>query len=81
MVFFAVTFKILCVSLALGFAVSIIFFVPLTIYVIPYLLWVGTQNTKGKYRELSDVTNCFKVARNATALYKSWILHSTPVFK
>lgn len=81
MVFFIVAFKIICLALALGFAVSIIIFVPLTIYIVPYLLWVGAQNTRGRYRELSDVSNCFRSARNATSLYKSWICRTTPVFK
>ena len=60
---FTTVFTVLIASLAIGFAVSIIIFVPLTLYIIPYCLWLGVQNTKGKYRHLQD-GNCFRMARN-----------------
>lgn len=44
---FTTVFTVLIASLAIGFAVSIIIFVPLTLYIIPYCLWLGVQNTKG----------------------------------
>ena len=75
---FTTVFTVLIASLAIGFAVSIIIFVPLTLYIIPYCLWLGVQNTKGKYRHLQD-GNCFRMARNATRLYGSWICHKAPV--
>ena len=75
---FTTVFTVLIASLAIGFAVSIIIFVPLTLYIIPYCLWLGVQNTKGKYRHLQDGN--FRMARNATRLYGSWICHKAPVF-
>lgn len=80
MTFFAVTFGILIAAIAIGIAVSIIVFVPLTIYIIPYCLWVGVQNNKGNYLNLQD-RSCFRMARNATSLYRSWISHTAPVFR
>lgn len=80
MAFFTTVFHVLMFALAAGFAVSIIVFVPLTIYIIPFCFWVGFQNNKGKYRNLKE-GSCFQMAQNATALYKSWILHKAPVFR
>lgn len=79
MTFFTTMLYVLVASLAIGLIVSIIIFVPLTIYVIPFSLWVGFQNNKGKYRDLKS--GIFSDARNATELYKSWIIHKDPVFK
>lgn len=80
MVFFTTTFHILVAALTIGFAVSIAVFVPLTIYIIPFCLWVGFQNNKGNYRNLKE-GSFFRMVRNATSLYKSWIFHKAPVFK
>ena len=80
MTFFAAVFHVIIVSLAVGVAVSIVVFVPLTIYIIPFCLWVGFQNNKGKYQNLKE-GSCFRMARNATSLYKSWIFHKAPVFR
>lgn len=80
MVFFSIVFHVLIAAVATGIAVSVVIFVPLAIYIIPYCLWVGAQNTKGKYRELRN-GNCFRMARNATILYKSWFSHKAPVFR
>lgn len=80
MTFFSTTFYILVLALTVGIAFSIVVFVPLTIYIIPFCLWVGFQNNKGNYRNLGQ-GSCFQMARNATSLYKSWILHKAPVFR
>ena len=80
MAFFATTFHVLIFALAIGFSVSIIVFVPLTIYIIPFCLWVGFQNNKGRYKELKK-GNAFRMACNASTLYKSWIFHKAPVFR
>lgn len=79
MTFFTVTFHILIIAIAVGILFAVVVFVPLSIYVIPYCLWVGTQNTKGKYLELRK-DNVFRMAGNATKLYKSWITHKAPSF-
>lgn len=78
--FFTTTYYILIFSLAIGFLFSIVIFVPIAIYIIPFCLWVGHQNCIGKYRELRE-GGVFRTIRHATALYISWILHRTPVFK
>lgn len=80
MAFFITALHILIWALAAGFLVSIIVFVPMTVYIIPYCLWLGFQNNKGKYKELKD-GNIFWMAVNATILYKSWIFHKSPVFR
>lgn len=80
MAFFATAFYVLIFALAVGFSVSIIVFVPLTIYIIPFCLWVGFQNNKGRYKELKE-GNVFRMARNASDLYTSWFFHKTPVFR
>lgn len=76
---FVVMFRILVFALAMGFLVSIITFVPLTVYIIPFCLWVGFQNNKGQHKELKG-GSVFHMARNASILYRSWIFHKTPVF-
>lgn len=80
MAFFTTAFYILFFALAVGFSVSIIVFVPLTIFIIPFCLWVGFQNNKGQYKELKT-GNVFHMAMNASILYKSWIFHKTPMFR
>lgn len=71
----------LCIGALLGLALSIVIFVPLTIYSIPYILWVGNQNTRGKYKELCQKDEgVFKCAKRATKLYKAWITHKEPTF-
>lgn len=80
MAFFTTAFHILILALAVGFLVSIVVFVPLTVYIIPFCLWVGFQNNRGKYKELKE-GSVFRMAANATVLYRSWIFHKTPVFR
>lgn len=77
---FVVMFRILVFALAMGFLVSIIVFVPLTVYIIPFCLWVGFQNNKGQHKELKE-GSVFRMARNASILYRSWIFHKAPVFR
>ncbi len=71
--------QILFFGLCLGAGISVIIFVPLSIYIIPYRLWIGFQNQVGKHKEKRN-EKLFKTARNATILYKSWILHREPTF-
>lgn len=80
MAFFTTAFHILILALAVGFLISIVVFVPLTVYIIPFCLWVGFQNNRGKYKELKE-GSVFRMAANATVLYSSWIFHKTPVFR
>lgn len=80
MAFFSIVFYVSVAAVAIGIAISIIIYIPLAIYIVPYCLWVGNQNTKGKYLNLRN-GSCFRMAHNATILYKSWILHKAPVFR
>ncbi len=72
--------KLVVFALCAGAAISIIVFVPLTIYAIPYCLWVGHQHTIGKHKDKMQKEGIFKTARNATILYKSWITRKEPTF-
>ena len=65
----------LCASAVLAF----IIFVPLGIYSIPYALWVGSQNCAGRHLDKKDEP-LSKNVKNATKLYKSWILRKKPTF-
>lgn len=71
--------KLIAFALCAGAVISFIIFVPLTIYVIPYCLWVGSQNCVGKHKDKKK-ESVFRSARNATILYKSWITRKEPTF-
>lgn len=70
---------VLIFGLCLGAGLAVIVYVPLTIYVIPYSLWVGFQNNVGKHKDKRK-EKLSRTVRNATILYKSWILHREPTF-
>lgn len=72
-------FKIFLFAICAGAIISVLVFVPLSIYIIPYALWVGTQNTKGKYLERKK-DGFWKIVRHATILYRSWIRREEPSF-
>lgn len=71
--------NVLIFGLCAGAALAVIIFVPLTIYIIPYCLWIGFQNNVGKHKDKKK-EKLSKTVRNATILYKSWILHREPTF-
>lgn len=79
MTMIAVMLKVLVFALCAGVVVSVLVFVPLTLYTIPYALWVGAQNTRGKHKDKKK-ESVFRAARNATKLYKAWITRSEPTF-
>ncbi len=79
MVFFTVAIHVLLFGLCAGAAISVLFFVPLTLYLIPYWLWVGTQNTRGRHKDKRDVS-LSKSARYATKLYKAKLSGKEPIF-
>lgn len=69
-----VVFGILIVALASGVVLSILVFVPLTLYVLPYSIWLGAQQQKGMYIEQDVKQNgLIRWVRNATKVYKHWI--------
>lgn len=77
MVFFTVAFTVLVWALGLGFAIAIVIFVPLFIYVIPYSLWVGNEQTMGRQKDKKKEP-FMRSVRNATKLYGAWIHHRKP---
>lgn len=79
MVFILTIFKIVIFTLCLGVALSVLVYVPLFIYVIPYALWVGFQNQVGKHKDKKD-ESVFRSAKNATKLYSAWICRREPNF-
>lgn len=78
MVFFSVAFTVLIWAVGLGVAASIVVFVPLTIYVIPYELWVGNEQQMGRQKDKRK-EKAFQAVKNATKLYGAWIRHQKPV--
>jgi len=76
-----VMLKVLVFALCAGAIVSVIVFVPLGLYVIPYALWVGREQTMGRQKDkLQKGENVFRTAKNATKLYKAWITSQDPTF-
>ncbi len=73
---FALT--VICVSLMLGIVISFLYFVPLTLYSIPYILWLGSQNNKGMYRNISVQESTWHNVKNATKVYLSFITGRKP---
>ncbi len=69
---------VICVSLILGIVISFLYFVPLTLYSIPYILWLGSQNTKGMYRNISVQESTWNNVKNATKVYLSFITGRKP---
>lgn len=62
-----------------GIAISLIILIPLFIYAIPYSFWCGTLKGK-KLVKNAKKESFFKTVKNATILYKSWILKKEPKF-
>lgn len=74
-----VMIKVLVFALCLGAIVSVLVLVPLFLYALPYDLWIGSQNTRGKQLDKKK-EGIFRAARNATKLYKAWITRREPTF-
>lgn len=66
-------------TLIAGVVISVAIFVPLFIYTIPYIWWVGGQHEIGKHLDKKK-EGVWKTARHATILYKSWITRTRPSF-
>lgn len=79
-VFIWVILKVLLFALCAGAVISVIIFVPLFLYTLPYDLWIGVQNTKGKQLDKKKEP-IFKAAKNATRLYKAKLSGHEPIFK
>ena len=79
LVFFSFMLKILVFALCVGVGLAVLVFVPLTLYVIPYALWIGAQNTRGRHLDKKK-ESVFRAARNATKLYSAWIHRREPTF-
>ena len=79
MVFISVILHVLIFALCVGAAISVIVFVPVCLYIIPYALWVGRENTMGRQKD-KDKEKLFQAVKNATKLYKAWISRRKPTF-
>lgn len=79
MVFFTVMLKLLVFGFCAAVVLSIIVYVPLALYIIPYCLWVGFQNNAGRHKDKKK-ESVFRSARNATRLYIAWICRKEPTF-
>lgn len=71
--------KLFIFAVCAAVVLAVLFYVPLAIYSIPYALWVGFQNNAGKHLDKKK-EGVLRTARNATILYKSWILRKKPTF-
>lgn len=72
-------FKIFLIAICAGAVISVLIFVPLAIYIIPYALWVGHQNTKGLLLERKK-DGFWKIVKHASITYRSWIRREKPSF-
>lgn len=72
-------FGILFSIFSFGIVLALIIVVPLFIYAIPYSIWCGTLNGKRIVKNF-EKQSFFKTIKNATILYKSWILKKEPKF-
>jgi len=79
MTLIVVMLKVLVFALCAGAVISVLVFVPLTLYVIPYTLWIGFQNNKGKQLDKKKEP-VFRAVRNATKLYKAKLTGHEPIF-
>lgn len=81
MIMIFVMLKVLVFALCAGAIISVLVFVPLGLYVIPYALWVGRQQTMGRQKDkLKKGENVFHTAKQATKLYIAWITRREPTF-
>lgn len=74
-----VMLKVVMFALCAGAAVAVLIFVPLTLYVVPYTLWIGFQNNKGNQLDKKK-ESIFQTVRNATKLYKAKLTGKEPIF-
>lgn len=57
-----------------GAILSVLVFVPIFLYALPYFCWLGVQKAKGRYTDKGgDIDGLRISARNATRLYKHWL--------
>lgn len=80
MIILTVMFYVIVFTLCAGVAISAIIFIPLTIYIIPYCLWVGFQHNKGKQKDkLTKGEKLTRTASDATKVYKAWLIGKEPI--
>lgn len=81
MIILSTILHVLVFVLCAGAVISILVVVPTFLYTIPYTLWVGFEQTKGRHKDkLQKGDNFFHVAKDATKLYKAWITKREPTF-
>ena len=77
---FGAIIGMMCISLIIGITASILIFVPLCIYVIPYAWWAGGYEVRKVYGNKIKTTSFFKDIHNATILYKHWLFNKELTF-
>lgn len=77
MIFFNTIVYVLIAGLCIGVVVSLVFGVLSFIYMIPYALWVGAENTKGRQKDKLQEKYSTKL-KHATQLYGAWITRRKP---
>lgn len=70
---------VVCVVAAVGVLFALPTAILIIIYVYPYAIWMASQNDRGKHLNQKNA-GVWKLIKNATKLYKAWILHREPTF-
>lgn len=71
----------LYLSALLGFIVCVAVILPLTLYMAPYDIWLGFQQTRGMYKDISLAKGFFRNLCNATKVYISFFTKKAPALK
>ena len=60
--------------MCVGTILSVLVFVPIFFYCIPYFCWLGIQQAKGRYTDKGGEIDGLRLSlKYATRLYKHWI--------
>lgn len=77
----ALAFHVLCFSFFAGIVLSFLYYVPTTLYTVPYILWLGFQHNKGQYKDIDAGRGIWKDVWDATKVYAAWTTRRKPVLK
>lgn len=69
----AFIFSIVLFAIGIGFAVAAIIYIPIIIYIAPYEMWIGYQNSIGKYLDAAGSgAPIRRHLQDATKVYRHW---------
>jgi len=74
-------YHVLCFTFFVGIVFCILFYVPTTLYTIPYILWLGFQHNKGQYKDIDVGRGMWKDVSDATKVYAAWVSRRKPILK